>query len=199
VTEPHGGAVRGDDGLLRCPWGDDPLDYRAYHDDEWGKPVRGDNAIFERLSLEAFQCGLSWLTVLRRRESLRRAFADFDIDAVAAFTPATVAGILADPLVIRHRGKIEAVVGNARILQKWRASRGEGVLDESVWSYASRGAPPRHLGEVPSATPASADLAHRLRREGWRFIGPTSAYAALQALGVVNDHLVDCHARRSAE
>ena len=189
------GPVVGDDGLPRCPWGDAPADYRAYHDDEWGRPVRGDSAIFERLSLEAYQAGLSWLTILRRREAFREAFADFDIAVVAGYDDADIERLATDPRLIRHRGKVEAVVGNARLLAQWQAEEGPGVLDALVWSCASSREPPRTLADVPAQTEESRRLAQRLRARGWRFIGPTSAYAALQAMGVVNDHLEGCHAR----
>lgn len=192
------GPVVGDDGLPRCPWGDAPADYRAYHDDEWGRPVRGDNAIFERLSLEAYQAGLSWLTILRRREAFREAFADFDIAVVAGYGDADLERLATDPRLIRHRGKVEAVVSNARLLAQWQAAEGPGVLDALVWSCASSREPPRTLADVPAQTEESRRLAQRLRARGWRFIGPTSAYAALQAMGVVNDHLEGCHARGSA-
>lgn len=187
--------VVGDDGLARCPWGDAPPDYREYHDVEWGRPVRGDRAIFERLSLEAFQSGLSWLTILRRRSTLRAAFCDFDIDVLATYGDADVERLLEDPGIIRHRGKVEAVLHNARVLAHWQADDGHDALDRLVWSYAHERTPPVTLGEVPGATPQSRELADRLRRRGWRFIGPTTAYAALQAIGVVDDHLAGCHVR----
>ena len=187
------------DGLARCAWLDNSSLYRTYHDDEWGRTVHGDTAIFERLSLEAFQCGLSWLTVLRRRADLRRAFADFDIHAVAAFDAAMIASLAADVRLIRHVGKIEAVVSNARILRDWQAEDGVGVLDHEVWLCAttalSQAQAPQTMADVPTTVPAAVDLATGLRRRGWRFIGPTTAYATLQAMGVVDDHLVDCHAR----
>lgn len=192
------GPVVGDDGLPRCPWGDAPADYRAYHDDEWGRAVRGDSAIFERLSLEAYQAGLSWLTILRRREPFREAFADFDIAVVAGYGDADIERLATDPRLIRHRGKVEAVVSNARLLAQWQAEEGPGMLDALVWSCASSREPPRTLADVPVETEESRRLAQRLRARGWRFIGPTSAYAALQAMGVVNDHLEGCHARGSA-
>ena len=192
------GPVVGDDGLPRCPWGDAPADYRAYHDDEWGRAVRGDSAIFERLSLEAYQAGLSWLTILRRREAFREGFADFDIAVVAGYGDADIERLATDPRLIRHRGKVEAVVSNARLLAQWQAEEGPGVLDALVWSCASSREPPRTLADVPVQTEESRRLAQRLRARGWRFIGPTSAYAALQAMGVVNDHLEGCHARGSA-
>lgn len=192
------GPVVGDDGLPRCPWGDAPADYRAYHDDEWGRAVRGDSAIFERLSLEAYQAGLSWLTILRRREAFREGFADFDIAVVAGYDDADIERLATDPRLIRHRGKVEAVVSNARLLAQWQAEEGPGVLDALVWSCASSREPPRTLADVPVQTEESRRLARGLRARGWRFIGPTSAYAALQAMGVVNDHLEGCHARGSA-
>ena len=192
------GPVVGDDGLPRCPWGDAPADYRAYHDEEWGRPVRGDSAIFERLSLEAYQAGLSWLTILRRREAFREGFADFNIAVVAGYDDADIERLATDPRLIRHRGKVEAVVSNARLLVQWQAAEGQGVLDALVWSCASSRTPPRTLADVPVQTEESRRLAQRLRARGWRFIGPTSAYAALQAMGVVNDHLEGCHARGSA-
>lgn len=189
------GPVVGDDGLPRCPWGDAPDDYRAYHDDEWGRAVHGDSAIFERLSLEAYQAGLSWLTILRRREAFREAFAGFDVTEIASYDESDIERLATDARLIRHRGKVEAVVSNARLVAQWQAEAGEGVLDALVWSCAARTAAPRTLEDVPVQTVESRDLAQRLRSRGWRFIGPTSAYAALQAMGVVNDHLEGCHAR----
>lgn len=189
------GPVVGDDGLPRCPWGDSPADYRAYHDDEWGRAVHGDSAIFERLSLEGFQAGLSWLTILRRRAHFREAFAGFDVGRVAAFDESDVERLATDPRLIRHRGKVEAVVGNARVLRRWQEEEGQGVLDALVWSCKVKRPPPRAMSDVPTQTGESILLTQRLRHRGWRFIGPTSAYAALQAMGVTDDHLVGCHAR----
>lgn len=193
-----GGPIVGDDGVARCPWGDAPAAYRDYHDSEWGRPVRGDRAIFERLALEAFQAGLSWLTVLRRREALRDGFMGFDIASVAALDSTDVDRLLGDSRLIRHRGKIEAIIHNARVLAVWQADEGEGVLDARVWACRTEISRPRVMSEVPAMTDASRELAADLKRRGWRFIGPTSAYAALQAMGVVDDHLVGCHARGSA-
>lgn len=190
-----GGPVAGTDGLLRCPWGDAPEDYRTYHDTEWGRPVHGDDAIFERLSLEGFQAGLSWLTILRRREGFREVFAGFAVRRVAGFDDDDVTRIAGDPRIIRHRGKVEAVVNNARVLARWQDEDGEGALDGLVWSFATERAAPSTLSDVPVETGESRELTRRLRGRGWRFIGPTSAYAALQAMGVVNDHLSECHAR----
>lgn len=193
------GPVVGDDGKPRCPWGEAPEDYRAYHDDEWGRPVHGDSAIYERLSLEAYQAGLSWLTILRRRDAFREAFAGFDIDTVAAYGDADIERLATDVRLIRHRGKAEAVVANARLLRQWRGDEGDGVLDALVWSHGRQGPAPRTMSEVPTETAESRGLARSLRERGWRFIGPTSAYAAMQAVGVVDDHLLGCHARRVAD
>ncbi|MCX4746916.1 DNA-3-methyladenine glycosylase I [Kitasatospora sp. NBC_01287] len=178
--------------MLRCPWGESADDYRAYHDTEWGKPVHGEDALFERICLEAFQSGLSWITILRRREGFRAAFAGFEIAAVAAFTEQDEARLLQDAGIIRNRLKIAAAVANARAAQAL-----DGGLDALVWRFA--GEPdrpaPRTLAEVPAITPESTALAKELKRHGFRFVGPTTAYALMQACGLVNDHLVDCHAR----
>jgi DNA-3-methyladenine glycosylase I len=188
------GVVMGADGLPRCPWGEATEDYRAYHDEEWGRPVRGDDALFERLCLEAFQSGLSWLTILRRREGFRAAFAGFQIAKVAAFDEADEVRLLADPGIIRNRLKIQAAITNARVAAGWP----EGELTELIWSHAP--APgdrpaPRRLSDVPATTPESIALSTSLKQHGFRFVGPTTAYALMQACGLVNDHLADCHAR----
>ncbi|WP_326598434.1 DNA-3-methyladenine glycosylase I [Streptomyces sp. NBC_01803] len=187
-------AVAGADGLPRCPWGVAPEDYREYHDTEWGRPVRGDDALFERLCLEAFQSGLSWLTILRRRDGFRAAFDGFVIAKVAAFTDADVTRLLGDPGIIRNRAKIEATLGNARVAAGWA----EGELTELVWSFAPDAAArpmPRGPGEIPATTPESEALSKTLKKRGFRFVGPTTAYALMQACGLVNDHLADCHIR----
>ncbi|MFI6060455.1 DNA-3-methyladenine glycosylase I [Streptomyces sp. NPDC051286] len=189
-----GGAEAGADGRLRCPWGLSTDDYLAYHDAEWGRPVHGDDALFERLCLEAFQSGLSWLTILRRREGFRSAFAGFKIPAVAEFTDADKERLLADAGIIRNRAKIEATLANAKVLAAWP----DGELDELIWSYAPDPATrpaPRTLGDVPAVTPESTALAKDLKKRGLRFIGPTTAYALMQACGLVDDHLADCVAR----
>ena len=189
-----GGALPGPDGRLRCPWGVATEDYTAYHDDEWGRTVRGDDALFERLSLEAFQSGLSWLTILRRREGFRAAFAGFRIAEVARFTEADRERLLADPGIIRNRAKIDAVLANARVAARWEP----GELDALVWSHAPDpdGRPvPRTLADVPAVTPESTALSKALKKRGFRFVGPTTAYALMQACGLVNDHLADCCAR----
>ena len=186
------GAVAGPDGRLRCPWGLSAPDYVAYHDEEWGRPVHGDQAIFERLCLEAFQSGLSWLTILRKRENFRKAFAGFDISAVAAFTDADVTRLLADAGIVRNRAKINAAIANARAALK--VSEG---LSDLVWSYAEAGPrpAPRTLADLPAQTDASAALAKDLRKRGFVFTGPVTVYAAMQACGLVNDHLEACFAR----
>ncbi|MFC5802478.1 DNA-3-methyladenine glycosylase I [Streptomyces formicae] len=188
-------AIAGPDGRLRCPWGLSTDDYVAYHDEEWGRPVHGDDALFERLSLEAFQSGLSWITILRRRETFRAAFADFKIASVAAFTDADKERLLADPGIIRNRAKIDATLANARALAEWPA----GELDTLIWSYAPDPATrpaPRVLADIPAVTDESTALSKALKKRGLRFIGPTTAYALMQACGLVDDHLADCVARR---
>ncbi|BFV57462.1 DNA-3-methyladenine glycosylase I [Kitasatospora sp. CMC57] len=187
------GAVPGTDGLLRCGWGDSTDDYRVYHDTEWGRPVHGDDALFERVALEAFQSGLSWITILRRREGFRAAFAGFEIARVAEFDEADAERLLQDPGIIRNRAKIAATIANARVAREL-----DGGLDALIWQFAvepgSRPAP-RTLADVPAVTPESTALAKELKKRGFRFVGPTTAYALMQACGLVNDHLIDCHAR----
>ncbi|MEU2332975.1 DNA-3-methyladenine glycosylase I [Streptomyces sp. NPDC006654] len=189
-----GAALAGPDGRLRCPWALSTEDYVAYHDEEWGRPVHGDDALYERLSLEAFQSGLSWITILRRRPGFRAAFAGFQIDKVAAFTDEDRARLLADPGIIRNRLKIDATMANARVLAEWAP----GELDELIWSHAP--APgtypaPATLSDVQAVTPESTALSKALKKRGLRFIGPTTAYALMQACGLVNDHLETCAAR----
>nr|WP_217422926.1 DNA-3-methyladenine glycosylase I [Streptomyces sp. 8P21H-1] len=189
--------MKGADGAPRCPWAVSADDYTAYHDEEWGRPVHGDDALYERLCLEAFQSGLSWITILRRREGFRAAFAHFRIADVARFTDADKERLLADPGIIRNRAKIEATVANARVLAGWAP----GDLDRLIWSYAPdpAGRPaPRTLAEVPAVTGESTALSKALKKEGIRFVGPTTAYALMQACGLVNDHLTDCTSRTTA-
>ena len=192
--------MRGTDGRARCPWALSAPDYVTYHDEEWGRPVHDDAALFERLSLEAFQSGLSWLTILRKREGFRRAFAGFDPEAVARFGPADVERLLQDAGIVRHRGKIEAAIANAR--GTLEARRRRGSLAAVVWAFEPprRGRPvPKRLGDLSSATAESTALAKALRSLGFRFVGPTTAYAAMQSLGVVNDHLAGCHVRSACD
>jgi DNA-3-methyladenine glycosylase I len=189
--------VVGADGVARCPWGLSTPDYLAYHDEEWGRPVHGDDALFERVCLEAFQSGLSWITILRRRESFRAAFDGFKIDAVAAFTEQDRARLLLDTGIIRNRAKIDAAVLNAVAAQQLRESY-PGGLDALIWSFAPDPATrpvPRTGADVPATTPESLALAKDLKKRGFRFVGPTTAYALMQACGLVNDHLAGC-ARR---
>ncbi len=179
----------GPDGVPRCRWADSTADYRAYHDSEWGRPVHGEIALFERISLEAFQSGLSWLTVLRKRPAFRVAFAGFDPERIALFDDGDQARLLTDASIVRNRAKIWATVTNARAVLELRE---HGGLDALFWSFAQDRPRPRRLAEVPSSTPESRELARRLRRYGFVFVGPTTAYAAMQACGLVDDHVVGC-------
>lgn len=191
-----GTALAGPDGALRCPWALSTEDYVAYHDEEWGRPVHGDDALYERLSLEAFQSGLSWITILRRRPGFRAAFADFRIQKVAAFTDEDRERLLADPGIIRNRAKIDATLANARVLADWSP----GELDALIWSYAPDATArpiPKTLADVPPVSPESTALSKDLKKRGLRFIGPTTAYALMQACGLVNDHLETCTTRPS--
>jgi DNA-3-methyladenine glycosylase I len=184
--------VVGADGLARCRWGASTPDYERYHDDEWGKPVHEADALYEKLCLEAFQSGLSWLTILRKREAFRTAFAGFQIAAVAQFGPGDVERLMGDAGIVRNRAKIEAAIANAK------AANEIDDLSRLLWSYAPDpdGRPaPRTYADVPATTPESTALAKELKRRGFRFVGPTTAYAMMQACGLVNDHLAGCHAR----
>lgn len=190
-ASPAGGAVAGPDGRLRCPWGMSAPEYVAYHDDEWGRPVRGDRVVFERLCLEAFQSGLSWLIILRKRENFRKAFAGFDLPVVAAFGQQDVDRLLADAGIVRNRAKINAAITNARAALELPAG-----LSDLFWSYAEPARPaPRTMADLPAQTPASAALAKDLRKRGFAFTGPVTVYAGMQACGLVNDHLDACFAR----
>jgi DNA-3-methyladenine glycosylase I len=192
-------AVACEDGLTRCPWAIEPPEYRAYHDNEWGRPVGDDSRVFEKLCLEGFQAGLSWLTILRKRDSFRDAFGRFDPEVVARFDEADIERLLADASIVRHRGKIEAAIANARaIVEMWE--RGDS-LASLFWAYelptGQEG--PLRASEVPDATVQSKALSMQLRHRGFRFVGPTTVYAAMQSLGVTNDHLQSCHFRSVAE
>jgi len=182
--------VVGEDGLGRCGWAAHDAEYRRYHDEEWGRPLHDEQRLFEKLCLEGFQAGLSWITILRRRPAFRAAFAGFDVRAVAAFTEADVERLLGDESIIRHRGKITATIDNARST----LALGES-LAELIWSYAParRPEPLRTLAEVPAITPESSALSAALRSRGYKFVGPTTMYALMQSSGLVNDHLADCH------
>jgi DNA-3-methyladenine glycosylase I len=191
--------AKGSDGRRRCWWGTSTEEYEWYHDDEWGRPVRDDHGLFERMVLEGFQSGLSWLTILRKRENFRAAFANFDIDAVAGFGKRDVNRLLADAGIIRNRAKIEAAIQNARAAAGM-AANGES-LAEVVWSHAPTGRrrAPRTVDDIPAITPESTALSKELKRRGFRFVGPTTAYATMQAAGVVNDHLAGCFVRSEVE
>jgi DNA-3-methyladenine glycosylase I len=183
--------LTGEDGLARCAWcGDDPL-YSSYHDREWGRPLVGGDALFELLVLEGFQAGLAWITILRKRESFRSAFAGFELARVAAFAEPDVERLLGDVGIVRHRGKIGAAIGNAQA-----ALELPGGLSELVWSFAPppRKRRPGSFAEVPALTPESTALSKELKRRGFRFVGPTTMYAFMQSAGLVNDHLAGCHA-----
>jgi DNA-3-methyladenine glycosylase I len=199
LTAQQGIAV-GEDGVARCFWADSAPEYRAYHDTEWGFPVSDDVRLFEKLSLEGFQAGLSWLTILRKRESFRAAFAGFDFHRVAGFGERDVARLLGDAGIVRHRGKIEAVINNARRAVEVVAA--EGSIAHYVWQFE----PARHAGKLDrdrlaelATTAESTALSKDLKRRGWRFVGPTTAYAFMQAMGLTNDHLHGCAARARAD
>ncbi len=176
--------------LQRCGWATSAPEYVAYHDDEWGRPLHGESELFERMSLEAFQSGLSWLVILRKRPAFRSAFANFDVAAVAAFGEREVTRLLADAAIVRNRAKIEATIANATAV---RDAVPEG-LDALLWSFAPSGRRkrPRTLADVPSTSPESTAMAKELKRRGFRFVGPTTAYALMQATGMVDDHIATC-------
>ena len=193
-------AVRvGADGRVRCWWPGDDEGYLAYHDHEWGRPVVDDNRLFEKLCLEGFQSGLSWLTILRKRDNFRAAFKGFDISAVAAFGSGDVERLLGDAGIVRHRGKIVSAVNNAgralEVIEEF------GSLAAYVWGWepASGVAPPTSVEALPASTPESAALAKDLKRRGWTFVGPTTVYAFMQSMGLVNDHIEGCFARPECE
>jgi DNA-3-methyladenine glycosylase I len=194
--------VRGEDGVIRCFWGASAPEYAAYHDTEWGFPVDEDRRLFEKLCLEGFQSGLSWLTILRKREGFRTAFAGFDFERVARFGAKDVERLLGDASIVRHRGKIEATINNAQ--------RAVELVDETgsiaayVWRFEpeAKARPKRLTWDAlleMSETPESRVLAKDLKRRGWRFVGPTTVYAFMQAMGLVNDHLDGCDARLEVE
>ncbi|HEY7594919.1 MAG TPA: DNA-3-methyladenine glycosylase I [Actinophytocola sp.] len=187
---PTRAATRGADGRLRCSWGNSAEDYVAYHDDEWGVPLHGEVALYERLTLEAFQSGLSWLTILRKREGFRRAFAGFEPKRVAGFGDADVARLMADASIVRNRAKIDAAIRNARAIADL-----DSPLDELLWSFAPDPAArprPKTLADVPATTPESTAMAKELKKRGFAFVGPTTAYALMQATGMVDDHVEGC-------
>jgi DNA-3-methyladenine glycosylase I len=174
---------------IRCGWASTTPEYLAYHDDEWGRPLHGERQLFERLSLEAFQSGLSWLVILRKREAFRAAFCDFDLDAVGAFGDDDVTRLLADSAIVRNRAKIVSTIANARAV---RSSIPEG-LDTLLWSFAPAWhRRPRTVADIPASSPESMAMAKELKRRGLRFVGPTTAYALMQATGMVDDHVATC-------
>ncbi len=183
--------------MKRCAWGESSPDYVAYHDEEWGRPIVSDDGLYERLVLEGFQSGLSWLTILRKREGFRAAFAGFDIGTVAAFTDHDVERLLADAAIVRHRGKIEAAIANARATRALQ-ERGQS-LSFLVWSFRPARRRALRAGEVPATTPESIALSRELKRRGFRFVGPTTVYSTMQAAGVVNDHVAGCFVRGAVE
>jgi DNA-3-methyladenine glycosylase I len=192
-ASPERKAKRARDGIVRC-WESKNPDYNLYHDEEWGRPVTDERGLYERFCLEGFQSGLSWETILRKRHNFRAAFADFDPEAVARFGDRDVERLLGDAGIVRHRGKIEAAIANARATL---GLRGSGTpLELLVWEYRRDGPAPT---EWVAQTPASVELSKRLRAAGFRFVGPTTVYAAMQACGIVNDHLATCHVRDSVE
>jgi DNA-3-methyladenine glycosylase I len=197
-TAEPAGVILGEDGVARCVWADSAPEYRAYHDSEWGFPVPDDRRLFEKLCLEGFQAGLSWLTILRKRENFRSAFADFDYVKVAEFGEADVDRLLGDAGIVRHRGKIEAAINNAGRAVELVAQ--EGSLAHFVWSFEPEDHRSKVLrDEMLATTEESRALARELKRRGWKFVGPTTIYAFMQAMGLVNDHLTGCHARVSAD
>lgn len=191
--------IVGDDGQPRCSWGSSSEDYIHYHDTEWGRPTTDERTLFEKMCLEGFQSGLSWITILRKRDAFREVFADFEAATVAEYGETEVAELLNDARIIRHRGKIEATINNAQALLKLHDSG--RTLAGVIWSYEPEEAERRVWDDIPATTPESTALSKELKKLGFRFVGPTTAYAAMQAMGVVNDHFVDCveHAACAAE
>ena len=184
--------VMGEDGVARCSWAASPGVMRDYHDTEWGVPVHGDTAVFERLTLEAFQSGLSWSTILNKRENFREAFDGFDAEKIAAYDADKVAALMADAGIVRNRLKIAATIANAQAL----VALEDTTLEELVWSFRPEVQPaPRTPGEVPATSEASKALAKGLKKHGFTFVGPTTAQALMEAIGIIDTHLVDCHRR----
>ena len=187
------------DKLKRCSWcASDPI-YIAYHDNEWGRPVHDDNKLFEKICLEGFQAGLSWLTILRKRENFRTAFKGFDPQVVAKFTSRDVERLMKNEGIVRNRMKIEATIANAKATLK--VQRELGSLDALIWSFAPKklAKMPKQFGDIPASTPESKALSKELLQRGFKFVGPTTLYAAMQSLGLVNDHFATCHARKTSD
>jgi DNA-3-methyladenine glycosylase I len=193
TVRPRPSLVTGDDGVTRCSWAGSDPEYQSYHDTEWGFPLHGDRPLFEKLSLEGFQAGLSWITILRRRENFRAAFHGFEIAVVAAMTADDVAALMLDAGIIRNRAKIEATIANAGVaLELTREA--PGALDELMWGFAPprRAAAPASFADIPAVTDESTALSTRLRALGFRFVGPTTVYALMQSSGMVDDHVAGC-------
>jgi DNA-3-methyladenine glycosylase I len=191
------GLIKGEDKLLRCGWcGTDP-EYVRYHDTEWGRRVTDDIVVFEKICLEGFQSGLSWITILRKREAFRRAFKEFDPAAVARFGEREIKRLLADPSIVRHRGKIEATINNARVTLAMQNE--QESLSNLIWSFAPtrKQRAPKKPADLHASTPESIALSKELRHRGFKFVGPTTMHAAMQSLGLVNDHLSGCHIRQA--
>jgi DNA-3-methyladenine glycosylase I len=185
--------ISGDDGLTRCWWGAEPEVYRIYHDTEWGHPVAEDRRLFEKICLEGFQAGLSWLTILRKRPAFRAGFANFEIEQVAAFGEAQVSRLLEDAGIVRHQGKIRSTINNAQ--RALDLIDEKGTLAAYLWAWADPiDEPPL---DILSATATSGAISKDLKKRGWTFVGPTTIYAFMQAMGLVNDHLADCHVRET--
>lgn len=186
-------AAVGDDALRRCAWGNGAVDYVAYHDDEWGRPVNDDRRLFEKLSLEGFQSGLSWLTILRKREAFREVFEGFDFGRVAQFGEDDVSRLLEDARIVRHQGKIRSTINNAQ--RSLEVVEDEGSLAALIWAFE----PPARPPSMEATTPESVALAKALKRRGFTFVGPTTAYAFMQSMGLVNDHAEGCAVREVVE
>jgi DNA-3-methyladenine glycosylase I len=190
--------ITGADGLRRCRWGASTPEYERYHDSEWGRPVVDDVRLYEKLCLEGFQSGLSWITILRKRDAFRRAFKGFDPQKVARFGEKDVERLLGDAGIVRHRGKIEATIANAKATLAVQQELGS--LATLVWSFEpKRRAAPSSFADVAASTPESTALSKELLRRGFRFVGPTTCYAAMQSLGIVDDHMKGCHVRKACE
>lgn len=182
--------LTGPDAIDRCAWVGDDAEYRRYHDEEWGSPLHGDRRLFEKMSLEGFQAGLAWITILRKRPRFREVFAAFDPATVASFGEDDVERLMVDAGIVRNRAKIEATIGNARLVR----DMADGEFDELMWSFSppASGARPASMAEVPGVTPESTAMSKELRRRGFRFVGPTTMYALMQSAGMVDDHIVGC-------
>ncbi|MDQ4138520.1 MAG: DNA-3-methyladenine glycosylase I [Actinomycetota bacterium] len=185
-------ATQGPDGRFRCGWANADPEYRRYHDEEWGVPLHGDRPLFEKLSLEGFQAGLSWITILRRRPAFREVFLDFDLDRVAAMDNSDVERLMQETRIIRNRAKIESTIGNARVVRDLVGDH-PGALDKLIWSHApAEHRPPESMADIPAVTPESVALSKALKKLGLRFVGPTTMYALMQSAGLVDDHVAGC-------